>query len=316
MSELRPGTANGARVVRGTLSSGGGYDWDTIASEGSGDGQVIEPGGLAVSPDGATLLVADTGNNRVLRFDAAGHSPPTTAKLAVVLDDIRRGTVTSNPLGIACATDCTQHFGSGRSVTLTATPVVGSLFAGWAGACTGSAPTCTLTMNGDQAVGASFTVAPVAPPAPPQTQPPPAPPAAVAISKLRVAPATLHRARKAERRKHRRARKATRAKVSLTLSRPATLTVTLQIPRPGVKRGSRCIAPPRKHSKHDHSCTRYLPRAGSRTVKLNSGRQAFTLTPTFAGHLLPTGRYHLSLTALDANANRVGPLTTAIRITR
>ena len=314
VSESRPGTANGARVVRGTPSSDGGYAWDTIATEGAGDAEVIEPGGLALSPDGGTLLVADYGNNRVLRLDAPGHVPPTTTKLTLVLDDIRRGTVASTPLGIGCATDCMQRFGAGREVTLTASPVAGSLFAGWAGACSGAAPTCTVTMSADQAVGASFVAQPAV--APPPAAVPPPPPAAVAVSKLRIAPATLHRARKANRRKHRRGRRATRARVSMTLSRPATITASVEVRRPGVRRGSRCVAPPRKHSKRDRSCTRYVRRKGSRKVKLTSARRSFTLTPTFAGRALPLGRYRLSLTALDANANRVGPLTARFRVVR
>ncbi len=75
VTEQRPGTPDGARVVRGT-PNGPGYDWDTLATEGDGPGQVIEPVGLAVRPDGSTLYVADSGNNRVLRFDAPGSSPP------------------------------------------------------------------------------------------------------------------------------------------------------------------------------------------------------------------------------------------------
>lgn len=314
VSELRPGTADGARVVRGTPSSGSGYDWDTIATEGSGDGQVIAPGGLALSGDGGTLLVADYGNNRVLRLDAPGHAPAARSKLSVVLDDIRRGTVTSNPQGVGCATDCVQHFGAGRQVTLTATPVAGSRFAGWAGTCAGTAPTCSVTMRGDQAVGASFVAAPAAPPPSTNTKPPA--PAPVVVTKLRIAPSTLHRARKADRRRQRRARRATRAKVGMTLSRPATITVTIEVPRTGVRRGSRCIAPPRKRSKRDRSCTRYLPRKASRTVKLGSGRRGFTLTPRFAGRTLPTGRYRISLTALDTGASRVGPLTARFRVVR
>ena len=315
VSELRPGTADGARVVRGTPGSGAGYDWDTIATEGSADGQVIAPGGLALSDDGATLLVADYGNNRVLRLDAPGHAPAARATLSVVLDDVRRGTVASNPQGIGCATDCVQRFGAGRQVTLTATPVAGAVFAGWAGACTGAAPTCSVTMSGDQVVGASFAAAPAVPP-PASTSTKPAAPAPVTVTKLRIAPSTLHRARKADRRRHRRARRATRAKVAMTLSRPATVTVTIEVPRAGVRRGSRCIAPPRKHSKRDRSCTRYVRRAGSRKVKLGSGRRSFTLTPLFAGRTLPTGRYRISLTALDTSANRVGPLTARFRVVR
>src|SRR5207247_4458631 len=62
VSERRPGMRDGARVVRGTPSAGD-FTWDTIATEGVGPAQVIEPAELALSADGGTLLVADTGNN-------------------------------------------------------------------------------------------------------------------------------------------------------------------------------------------------------------------------------------------------------------
>ncbi|HEY0345803.1 MAG TPA: hypothetical protein VGC59_14205 [Solirubrobacteraceae bacterium] len=319
VSELRPGTANGARVLRGTPAAGGSFTWDVLAREGAGAGEVIEPGSLALSPDGGTLLVADTGNNRVLRLDAPGHAPPPTTTLSVAVDGSTRGTVTSNPLGIACATDCSQHFGVGRQVTLTATPLSGSVFAGWTGACAtaASAPTCTVTMGADLAAGASFAAAPPpAPTAPSTVPPPPPPPPPVTLRNLRIVPSTLHLARRANRRTHRRARHATRARVRLTLSQPAKVTVTVAAGRSGVRRGSKCIAPPRKRTRHDRPCTRFVTLRGARTVTLNRGRVAFTLTPAFAGRVLRPGRYRLDLVALDANANRVGPVSARFRVVR
>jgi DNA-binding beta-propeller fold protein YncE len=322
VSELRPGTPNGARVLRGVPDGAGGYTWDTIAAEGAGAGQVIEPGGLALSPDGATLLVADRSNNRVLRFDRPGHGPPATARLSVVVDQIARGTVSSDPSGIDCATDCTQGLGAGRPVTLTATAVPGSVFAGWAGACAGAgaAPTCTIAMAGDQVAGASFAALPppVVPPPPPP--PPVAPPraASVTLKQLRIVPSTLHRARKADRPRRRRARRATRAKVSVTLSRPALVTVRVAIARSGVRRGraAACVAPPRRRSRTARRCTRYVTLKATRTVSLRSGRRSFTLTPVFAKRTLALGRYRLSVRGLDPAGGRAGPLSAAFRVVR
>lgn len=45
----------------------------------------------------------------------------------------------------------------GTSVTLTATPNAGSTFSGWSGACSGTATTCTVTMDNDKSVVANFT---------------------------------------------------------------------------------------------------------------------------------------------------------------
>src|SRR5207245_1839745 len=69
------------------------------------------------------------------------------------------GTVTSSPAGINCSgsTGCSQTFANGTLVTLTAAPAAGYAFSGWSGACSGSATTCTVTMNAPTVkVGASF----------------------------------------------------------------------------------------------------------------------------------------------------------------
>jgi hypothetical protein len=66
------------------------------------------------------------------------------------------GTVTSNPAGITCGTDCSQAYASGTVVTLTAAHAAGSKFLGWSGACTGTS-TCKVTMNASKKVMASFS---------------------------------------------------------------------------------------------------------------------------------------------------------------
>jgi murein DD-endopeptidase MepM/ murein hydrolase activator NlpD len=76
-----------------------------------------------------------------------------------------QGTVTSSPSGIDCGPTCSADFTSGAVVTLTATPATGSTFAGWSGACSGTG-TCTVTMDTDKTVTATFTST-VRPPAAP-----------------------------------------------------------------------------------------------------------------------------------------------------
>jgi hypothetical protein len=77
------------------------------------------------------------------------------------------GSVTSIPPGIECGSACSASFPAGVTVTLTAAPAAGQSFAGWTGACSGSAPSCTVTMNGPKTVSAAFGQQP----APPQTFP-------------------------------------------------------------------------------------------------------------------------------------------------
>ena len=82
-------------------------------------------------------------------------SAPTT--LIVARAGGGSGTITSSPGGINCGTDCVQDYPGGTMVTLTATPTGGDLFAGWAGGgCTGTAPTCVVTMTTAQTVTATF----------------------------------------------------------------------------------------------------------------------------------------------------------------
>ena len=66
-------------------------------------------------------------------------------------------TATQN--GLSCGQICTNDFPDMATVTLTETPAPGFVFAGWAGACTGTAKTCAVTMNQAQNVQATFNPA-------------------------------------------------------------------------------------------------------------------------------------------------------------
>jgi len=70
------------------------------------------------------------------------------------------GTVTSTPAGIACGSACTETVGAGASVTLGAAAASGSTFSGWSGGCSGGAA-CTVTLNADTTVIATFDTSPV-----------------------------------------------------------------------------------------------------------------------------------------------------------
>jgi len=83
-------------------------------------------------------------------------TPTTLHELTVTKAGNGSGTVTSNPAGITCGSDCSHQYPAGRTVTLTATASGGSGFTGWAGACSGTAPTCTVTMDAAKAVTANF----------------------------------------------------------------------------------------------------------------------------------------------------------------
>jgi hypothetical protein len=129
---------------------------------------------IAELPAGTTSLVdpavatTTTYCYRVKAFNAEGESAPTNEACGTVASATTypitvslsgTGSVTSSPSGIICAPTCTASFPSGSLVTLTASGVSGSMFSGWSGACSGTAP-CAITGNVPISVTATFAAAP------------------------------------------------------------------------------------------------------------------------------------------------------------
>lgn len=75
--------------------------------------------------------------------------------LSVGLDGDGSGTVTSNPTGIHCGTACEESYEYGALVALTPLADDGSIFTGWQGVCSGTAP-CTVTITDTAHVTATF----------------------------------------------------------------------------------------------------------------------------------------------------------------
>ncbi|RLC91129.1 MAG: hypothetical protein DRI77_14175, partial [Chloroflexi bacterium] len=76
--------------------------------------------------------------------------------LAVTKAGTGDGTVTSDPAGINCGADCTETYGKGTVVTLTATPDVDSVFAGWSGHA--DCADGKVTMDADKTCTATFAL--------------------------------------------------------------------------------------------------------------------------------------------------------------
>jgi hypothetical protein len=125
-----------------------------------------------VSPGAATYVDASVSQGttycyRAFAYDADGVSPytdetcATSSYDAVTVTVSKAGTgmgaVASSPVGIDCGTACAASYLSSTLVTLTATPDPGTVFSGWSGGCTGTAP-CILAGNAPVAVTASFSV--------------------------------------------------------------------------------------------------------------------------------------------------------------
>ena len=149
------GMFNGAQSI--TLSAN---DGSTIyyTTDGS-DPRTSETRKLYSGP----IAVSSSLTLKYYAVDAAGNPEEVrtqvytiTYTLTAAKDGTGTGTVTSDPAGIACGGDCTEAYVSGTQVTLTALADPGFTFTGWSGACTGTAATCTVTMDGAKSVTASF----------------------------------------------------------------------------------------------------------------------------------------------------------------
>jgi hypothetical protein len=162
------GTGGYCATVNGTNYTGAPLDWTAVVA-------TPDPGTIYTSwngnftLNGTTLTVSGMGWNNELgsgdslssvgfcayRGPGVGSPPPTTFDLSVSKAGTGSGTVTSSPAGIDCGSTCTAGYTSGTSVTLTATPAAGSVFAGWSGACSGTG-TCTVAMSAARSVTATF----------------------------------------------------------------------------------------------------------------------------------------------------------------
>jgi lysophospholipase L1-like esterase len=88
-------------------------------------------------------------------YAAVSGTTPDTFRLTVSRAGTGSGSVTSNPAGIDCGSDCSHDYQAGTSVTLTATPAAGSTFSGWSGDCSGTG-SCVVAMSANRSVTATF----------------------------------------------------------------------------------------------------------------------------------------------------------------
>jgi hypothetical protein len=85
---------------------------------------------------------------------ACGSTPPDLVTLTVVKNG--SGVVKANGGGLDCGTVCALSTPAGTPVTLSAQPDSGFTFNAWDGGCSGSVPSCTLTLQADTTVTATF----------------------------------------------------------------------------------------------------------------------------------------------------------------
>jgi hypothetical protein len=146
-SDAEPPPADGGAWDGRSSGTGGGSTQDgSPSADAARDSYVADAGSLDAS---SARDAADSGSPV---SDVHGPQNP----LAVFLSGSGHGTVQSNVGGISCGTSCGALYDSGTSVTLSATPDAGQVFAGWsAPECTGAGP-CTITMNAARSIVARF----------------------------------------------------------------------------------------------------------------------------------------------------------------
>ena len=87
------------------------------------------------------------------------HLPSLVLTMAVQPTGTASGVIhLTTPAQVDCATTCSVELDTGTSVTLVAQPSTGARFAGWSGACSGTAA-CVLVLDGAKTVSARFVAA-------------------------------------------------------------------------------------------------------------------------------------------------------------
>lgn len=94
--------------------------------------------------------------NLVSALQSGLPNMPTIYALSAVKTGTGTGTIVSTPNGIYCGATCAANYAFGRQITLTAQPAPGATFAGWSGACSGTATSCTVSMTSAKSVTAAF----------------------------------------------------------------------------------------------------------------------------------------------------------------
>lgn len=110
---------------------------------------------LAPNTYGSPLSFTNETNGTGDTIRSARLFVTSTLQLTVFTDGDGKGTVTSQPRGIDCGTDCEEDYQEGTRIALEATGDRGSFFSGWRWACSGP-DDCEVAMNVDRSVVATF----------------------------------------------------------------------------------------------------------------------------------------------------------------
>jgi hypothetical protein len=158
---------NGSFECDNASSSTAGFyevDWSSGLTEpgSSGSGIFRDDGSLIGQLYGGSSDCRG-GSDVYGRFDVAYANALKTwlaprGNLTVTTSGNGGGSISSMPAGIQCGATCSASFPAGSTVVLTASPLAGSAFSGWSGACSGSSLACSVTVQQATTVTASFAL--------------------------------------------------------------------------------------------------------------------------------------------------------------
>jgi hypothetical protein len=107
---------------------------------------------IVVTPDGLPQIAGMRNyNSGIVVAGLKGQ------KLSLTVTPKEHGTVQLSSPSKSCGAKCSESYFPGSLVTLTALPMAGKSFVDWRGACSGSDPVCTVTMDRVRSVTARFS---------------------------------------------------------------------------------------------------------------------------------------------------------------
>lgn len=104
---------------------------------------------------GSNALAVYTPAQAGVSVTVTASSTPPVVNFPLAVARTGSGSLTSNPVGIACGADCAESYAFGTRVTLPATPAAGWIFDGWSGACSGTG-FCSVSMFAARDAAAVF----------------------------------------------------------------------------------------------------------------------------------------------------------------
>ncbi|HEY6249830.1 MAG TPA: WSC domain-containing protein, partial [Candidatus Angelobacter sp.] len=120
----------------------------------------IDPSTMTVlNPNSSTFTTPKSLTSPPYRFDvllAIRRTLCAKTTLTVTMDGTGAGSVSSDSGSISCSPTCSADFDGGTIVTLTPQAATGSVFTGWSGDVCSGTSACTVAMNDDTSVTATF----------------------------------------------------------------------------------------------------------------------------------------------------------------